>query len=335
MYHRKVLLAFLFTMQYLKLIRTLQLQEILVPEVVDVRDQPTLSCSYDMGSHKLNSVKWYKDEKEFFRYSPMMEQNVMVFPVEGVTVLPKSAAHFCNRFMCSIQLHKLNIKSSGSYRCEISGDAPEFKLAHGQLNMSVAVLPQYDPIINGLQHNYNLDDFVVANCSSDMSSPPARLYWFINDHIVPAEYLQPQQETTIENDGFSLRYRTLEIRFHIDEGKLGKINGRLTLKCLARIDAIPQASRESTQIIYVPQTDELRNQKLVNWHSSSGSSLHRWRRGGIVEIISSSIYQLRSPAAMAVAILQQLHQQAYVAILLTTLSSSMAMMAAITSLAAL
>lgn len=51
----------------LKLIRTLQLTEIVVPEVVDVRDTPTLSCSYDMGTHKLNSVKWYKDEREFFR----------------------------------------------------------------------------------------------------------------------------------------------------------------------------------------------------------------------------------------------------------------------------
>ncbi|XP_058822260.1 uncharacterized protein LOC131683892 [Topomyia yanbarensis] len=276
MYQRGVILPFICTLLYFKLIRTLQLTEIIVPDVVDVRDTPTLSCSYDMGTHKLNSVKWYKDEREFFRYSPLMEQNVMIFPVDGVAVVRKSPTHFCNRFMCSIQLQQLNIKSSGSYRCEISGDAPEFKLAHGVGNMSVAVLPQYDPIINGLQHNYALGDFVVANCSSDMSSPPARLYWFINDRIVPSDYLQPQQETTIENDGFILRYRTLEIRFHIDEDRLGKIKGKLALKCLARIDSIPQGTREATQIIYIPMTDELRNQKLINWRSSA-QSLHRHR----------------------------------------------------------
>ncbi|KXJ72941.1 hypothetical protein RP20_CCG016895 [Aedes albopictus] len=129
------------------------------------------------------------------------------------------------------------------------------------------LLPQYDPIINGLQHNYALGDFVVANCSSDMSSPPARLYWFINDRIVPSDYLQPQQETTIENDGFILRYRTLEIRFHIDEARLGKIKGKLMLKCLARIDAFPQGTRETTQVVYIPMTDELRNQKLINWRN--------------------------------------------------------------------
>ncbi|KAL9695266.1 hypothetical protein quinque_014551 [Culex quinquefasciatus] len=273
MVQRKILLSFIFTLQYLKLIRTLQLTEIVVPEVVDVRDTPTLSCSYDMGTHKLNSVKWYKDEREFFRYSPMMEQNQMIFPVEGVTVMRKAPAHLCDQYSCSIQLQQLNIRSSGAYRCEISGDAPEFKLAHGTANMSVAVLPQYDPIINGLQHAYSLGDFVVANCSSDMSSPPAKLYWFINDRIVPSDFLQPQQETTIDNDGFTLRYRTLEIRFHIDEVRLGKIKGKLALKCLARIDAIPQGTRESTQIIYIPMTDELRNQKLINWRSG-GSSLH-------------------------------------------------------------
>ncbi|XP_035777318.1 uncharacterized protein LOC118458686 isoform X2 [Anopheles albimanus] len=250
----------------------LQLTEILVPDVADVQETVTLSCSYDMGTHKLNSVKWYKDEREFFRYSPLMPQNLMLFDVDGVTVVPNSTAQVCNHYMCSIQLHKLNTRSSGSYRCEISGDAPEFKLAHGAGNMTVAFYPQYDPIINGLQHNgvqhnYALGDFVVANCSSDMSSPPARLYWFINDRNVPSEYLQPQHETTVENDGFLLRSRTLEIRFYIDEKRLGRLKGKLMLKCLARIDAIPQATRESVQTIYIPTTDELRNQKLINWRS--------------------------------------------------------------------
>lgn len=45
----------------------LHLTHIIVPEVADVRDIITLSCSYNMGSHKLNSVKWYKDGSEFFR----------------------------------------------------------------------------------------------------------------------------------------------------------------------------------------------------------------------------------------------------------------------------
>lgn len=46
----------------------LQLTEIHVPEVVDVKETATLSCTYELGKHKLNSVKWYKNGMEFFRY---------------------------------------------------------------------------------------------------------------------------------------------------------------------------------------------------------------------------------------------------------------------------
>ncbi|XP_058127030.1 uncharacterized protein LOC131290910 [Anopheles ziemanni] len=277
MAHLKVNLAtVVLLLQVLSNARCLQLKEISVPEVVDVRETVTLTCSYDMGTHKLNSVKWYKDGREFFRYSPMMPRSLIYFEVDGVTVDRNSTEQICNQFLCTIQLHQLNIRSGGSYSCEVSGDAPEFKLAHGVGNMTVAVYPQFDPIINGLQHNgvqhnYALGDFVVANCSSDMSSPPARLYWFINDRNVPSDYLQPPHETTVENDGFLLRYRTLEIRFYIDEKRLGKLKGKLALKCLARIDSIPQATRESTQIIYIPTTDELRNQKLINWRGSDAA----------------------------------------------------------------
>lgn len=47
--------------------RTLHVTNIIVPPFVDVRDVVMLSCSYIIGSQKLNSVKWYKNEKEFYR----------------------------------------------------------------------------------------------------------------------------------------------------------------------------------------------------------------------------------------------------------------------------
>lgn len=50
----------------------LRLTNIVVPEVVDFRDTVSLSCSYNMGNHTLNSVKWYKDDSEFFRWAYIM-----------------------------------------------------------------------------------------------------------------------------------------------------------------------------------------------------------------------------------------------------------------------
>lgn len=48
-------------------IQCLLVTDINVPEIVDFRDNVTLSCSYDISGHTLNSVKWYKNDSEFFR----------------------------------------------------------------------------------------------------------------------------------------------------------------------------------------------------------------------------------------------------------------------------
>jgi hypothetical protein len=49
------------------LVRCLHLVHVEIPDYVDVKDVVKLSCSYNMGNNTLNSVKWYKDNQEFFR----------------------------------------------------------------------------------------------------------------------------------------------------------------------------------------------------------------------------------------------------------------------------
>lgn len=71
------------------------------------------------------------------RYSPMMFPSVMTFPVDGVH-LNLDQATVCNKTICSVVLSGLKRNSTGSYRCEISGDAPEFHVVHETANMTVA-----------------------------------------------------------------------------------------------------------------------------------------------------------------------------------------------------
>lgn len=84
---------------------------------------------------------------------------------------------------------------------------------------------------------------------------------------MPPENLQPQQETTIQANDFYLRYRSLETRFHLDESRW-RSSKQLTLKCIARIDKFPSLTRERTHKIFIVSTDDLTNQKLVNWRNS-------------------------------------------------------------------
>lgn len=47
----------------------LHLSNLSVPRIIDVAQKAKLFCSYAMGNRTLNSVKWYKDGLEFFRWA--------------------------------------------------------------------------------------------------------------------------------------------------------------------------------------------------------------------------------------------------------------------------
>ncbi|XP_058127589.1 uncharacterized protein LOC131291276 [Anopheles ziemanni] len=226
----------------------LRLTNMNVPEVVDYRDTVTLSCSYDLGAHQLNSVKWYKGTQEFYRYAPMLFPKVVTYPVEGI-VIAMDRPTICNQYLCSIRLTELQRRSSGEYRCEISGDAPEFKLANGTRHMTVEALPQEDPTISGLSASYLPNEHIAANCTSDRSSLVTRLSWAINGRTVPMEYLQQQQETTLESDGFVLRYRTLEMRVPVDRLVQRELDNVIHIKCTATLDAVPLPGRDAKAVI--------------------------------------------------------------------------------------
>ncbi|XP_058443088.1 uncharacterized protein LOC131425313 [Malaya genurostris] len=227
----------------------LRLTDINVPEIVDYRATVTLSCSYDLGPHQLNSVKWYKGNQEFYRYAPMLNPKTKTFPVEGVVIAHEN---LCNQYLCQIRLTSLERRSSGDYRCEISGDAPKFALANGSRNMTVEVLPQHDPIISGLAATYYPGETIEANCTSDMSSLGTRLYFFVNEKAVPIEYLLPAQETSLESDNFVLRYRILEMHLPVDRlFPKGVDRTILHVKCIDAIDAVRTAGRETTTRVAV------------------------------------------------------------------------------------
>jgi hypothetical protein len=71
----------------------------------------------------------------------MPSKQNMIFAVDGVHV---SSDHTCNEKLCTIHLDNLSSDSSGAYRCEVSGDAPEFKLVHETSNMTVVGKSPFD-----------------------------------------------------------------------------------------------------------------------------------------------------------------------------------------------
>jgi hypothetical protein len=65
---------------------SLKLVRVSVPQYKVRGDMALLECTYELGGDKLYSVKWYKDNEEFYRYVPRSDTVQQSYKVEGVRV---------------------------------------------------------------------------------------------------------------------------------------------------------------------------------------------------------------------------------------------------------
>lgn len=69
--------------------------------------------------------------------------------------------------------------SSGRYSCEVSADHPSFQTVFSSGEMTVIQLPFELPRID-VQHMYRPGEILMANCTTEDSSPAASLEWRVN-----------------------------------------------------------------------------------------------------------------------------------------------------------
>ncbi|XP_076308809.1 uncharacterized protein LOC143224298 [Tachypleus tridentatus] len=69
-----------------KVSSSLRIVNLDVPRTVPRGREVRLTCSYDLEGEKLYSVKWYRDDMEFFRFVPRDDPKQLYFPLEGIEV---------------------------------------------------------------------------------------------------------------------------------------------------------------------------------------------------------------------------------------------------------
>ena len=57
-----------------------------LPEAVAQGDTVTLRCDYDLEQQNLYSIKWFRDESEFYQFVPKEIPASKVFDVDGVKI---------------------------------------------------------------------------------------------------------------------------------------------------------------------------------------------------------------------------------------------------------
>lgn len=177
-----------------------------VPQTAYSGESIELSCIYELENDKLYSVKWYKNDVEFYRYVPKDWPPGQFLPINGIRVdLSKSGTN-------SVFLKYIDIQTAGVYRCEVSAEAPSFVTAEGEKDLRVTVLPTSGPQITGIQAVYRTGDQVNLNCTSAKSKPAAHLRWYINNHEAKREEYDLGNATHVEHAD-NLETSSLGLRF--------------------------------------------------------------------------------------------------------------------------
>ncbi|XP_019872535.2 uncharacterized protein LOC109600798 [Aethina tumida] len=253
----------------------LRLTNMTAPSIQDPRHEMQLYCKFDMGGEDLYAVKWYKDDHEFYRYAPSGPTNYVQYPVPGVTV-DTNRSH-CTRDTCELWLVALQRPySSGAYRCEVSSEAPAFRLASQTYNITVAVIPKNPPQIEQLSDSYSTGALLVAICTSGMGDPKPRLTWYVNKELVPLNQVKELPSKSVadnKNNNVVLKNAVSKLTLTLDKKLTGtEPSTSFEIKCVSSTDGInpniaPHLS--TTRNIMIIDENQLVNNQKLHWPSSS------------------------------------------------------------------
>ncbi|XP_050497978.1 uncharacterized protein LOC114337066 isoform X1 [Diabrotica virgifera virgifera] len=207
-----------------------------VPQYRIPGETAMLQCDFDLGNDTLYAVKWYKEHEEFYRFVPKSRPQANSYEVEGVHVdMSKSDKK-------KVVLHPVSWRTSGVFRCEVSAEAPSFASAQSEARMEIISLPEEDPIITGVEIQYQIGDIINLNCTSGKSHPVSILHWYINEQQIQNSealiYYPPSHHPK------GLMSSTLGLSFTLSEQHFR--GGSMRVKCVASIAPILYRSdRES------------------------------------------------------------------------------------------
>ncbi|XP_042236868.1 uncharacterized protein LOC121876053 [Homarus americanus] len=120
----------------------------------------TLECDYVVQQHAtLYSLKWYKDNSQFYQYIPSSEHPHAVFSVKGLFKNQVVHDHEGRR----VVVVDVGLEATDVYRCELVAEGPPFHTTQRSSNMTVVVVPKGPPVISGSREYYQHNRHVALN----------------------------------------------------------------------------------------------------------------------------------------------------------------------------
>jgi len=232
------------------------LLDLQIPPFVREGDTVKLVCVYDLEYDGLYSVKWYKNDIEFYSYIPKMSPSEdgqgsskkRFFDLPGVYI-NKEESDARQVVLSNVSV----LASEGDYKCQVSGEAPRFAIEAQTKRLRVAIVPKGPPVIANIdQVFFKLGDWLNLNCTSKPSRPPTRLTWLVNgveasDRMIRRFTTSPRIEDMKQMaaiDKTELTQVVLGLQFWVTSEHF-QSNSKLKVKCRGRIPSVYQAESDT------------------------------------------------------------------------------------------
>ncbi|KAH9400698.1 hypothetical protein TYRP_002269 [Tyrophagus putrescentiae] len=125
------------TLVQFRLCHCLKLTSVEVPTMVPMGEPFWLNCSYELGNQGLYSIKWYhwnpesSVNGEFYRWVPNDNPPGQMFQLKGIHI-DLQRSHYGN-----VRLISSDLYTDGSFRCEVSAEAPSFQTVRKEKELHV------------------------------------------------------------------------------------------------------------------------------------------------------------------------------------------------------
>ncbi|XP_050547093.1 uncharacterized protein LOC126908834 isoform X2 [Daktulosphaira vitifoliae] len=208
---------------------------ITMPAAVASGESVKMTCTYNLGTDPLYTVKWYKGSKEFFRYVPKELPHTRVFPWPGINVdVSQSGPN-------QVVLRDVQRYLSDKYRCEVSADAPSFHTKIVSAWLHVVYPPIGRPILSLEKRHYTIGDKLKGNCTSPPSSPPSNVTWYLNDKWMNSSFARSLDDDYEIGRGHKMRTTTVGLELEVNSFRVGKMR----IRCVADLYGVFRTSTET------------------------------------------------------------------------------------------
>ncbi|KAJ8676000.1 hypothetical protein QAD02_011786 [Eretmocerus hayati] len=214
------------------------------PRIIDPRaSELVLRCDYDLRGHELYSVSWYRNQQMLFKYQPSSSPPGIEYQIDSddnrqhtpdvrVSINRSNATHLFLKGNQDIARGNPR-RYEGTYACEVLIERT-FLADYAMANVSAAILPKSDPVLEGLSQTYQVGEQLDATCTSAPSLPAAELTFYLNGQKIEQKFLEKQIHQPI---GEMVSSSRLTLSITLDRRHFS--GDSLKLTCYALLPSIP------------------------------------------------------------------------------------------------